>query len=132
LADKDCRRQGERLHDFGHIRAVTLDGAFSRRARACAVPTHSDRHVTRSNMRHLRVPVAVSAAKSVDENAWRTALAGDDVVDERHDQALVGCLIVSLAPPLSLSIRRIYATWRRQRIAGAIAPQPSWTALTGS
>jgi hypothetical protein len=35
-------------------------------------------------MGHLSVPVAESAAKSVDEDDWRTAFAGDDMVDEWH------------------------------------------------
>ena len=63
---------------FGQISAVPLDGALVRRARACAVPAQidGDRKVTRSKIRHLSIPVAVSAAKSVNEDDWRTALAG--------------------------------------------------------
>ena len=86
VADKDGGRQGERPHDFGHISAVSLNRALVRRARACAMPTQidGDRLVARGQMRHLSVPVAVGAAKSVDEDDWRTALAGDDMVDEWH------------------------------------------------
>ena len=95
MADKDCRRQGERLHDFGHISAVSLNRALVRRARACAVPAQidGDRLVTRREMRHLSVPVAMSAAKSVDEDDRRTALAGDYMVDERQ------CYHLQLLPP---------------------------------
>jgi hypothetical protein len=40
-----------------------------------------DRLVTRGEIRHLSIPVAVSATKSVDEDDWRTALASDYMVD---------------------------------------------------
>jgi hypothetical protein len=72
------------VHDLGHISAVSLRRSLVRRTRAGAVPAQINRDckVTRSKMRHLSVPVAVSAAKSVDEDDWRPALAGDDMVDK--------------------------------------------------
>ena len=89
MTDQDGGRQGERLHDLGHIRAVSLNRVLVRRARAVAMTAQIDGNglVACGEICHLRVPVCQPATKSVDEHDRRTTLAGDDMVDEWHGQA---------------------------------------------